>query len=920
MARWGSFVFRVVWMGALFWSGAASASAQAGGVTGTVTDSVGGGPIEGVEVSIVSESGRRVASVLTDAAGVYLASPLDPGGYTVRFTSSGWESAEAAARVDADVTIRLSVRLHPSFFRLPGVTTVARAFQALPDAAASATVMDREDLDRRPQLTVLEQIRTLPGLDIIRTGLVEGQMIPRGFSRLFNARVLLLTDGRIAQAPGPRGNLPSMIPATSLDMDRIELVRGPASALYGPDAAHGVLQIFTKSPFDDPGMSFALSGGGREQGPVEGYRASTAGLAQLEGRIAVVPSEHWAVKVSGRWFRGTEWRHQDSTEAANRVGAEACLADFSPSNPSCQSLGDPERLDPERLARIGHRDFSVENGTLDARVDWVPNERTELTASSGIGWTGSGIALLGGGATQVRESRMPYGQLRLRVGELSAQAYMTQAVLEDAYTLREGFGISDATSFVATQLQHRREVADWERLTYGVDTQFTLLDEDGLYGDRDIRVFGAFARSETDVASHWKLVAAARVDHHSVLPEAIVSPRLAMIFTPAPGHGVRATYNRAFTTPLPSFLFLDSEGPRIPLDGPFGYPVRSQGSAGKGFTFERIDGRPAMKSPLAPFVDRDPTAFLPSTTDELYAVAREYLRSIGSLAADVMDAAGSPTEAEVGVQLGMLGFDGVPGVFPGGFAAIRDIQPLREESTTTLELGYNGLLRERALLSIGAYYTKKVDHLGPFRLVTPHLYLDGDALVAFFVSRGVDEATASFVATRISDLPLGVVVPRGVSDPGPNALATSLNYGDIDLFGADVALELHLDRQWSTAWAVSWVSDDAFDADGLDVKLNASTLKWSGSVTYRGGQGLDVSAQYRFTKGYPVALLAFEGDVDDAGVFDLGVGYRLPWGMPLRVQIDVQNLFKQGYRNFVGAPELGRLTIVRAVWVLQGGQ
>lgn len=916
MARRGWPATRTVWTAALLCSGATSASAQTGGITGTVTDSVGGGPIEGIEVSVLSESGRRVANVLTDAAGVYLASPLDPGGYTVRFTSPGWESVEAQARVDPDATTRLSVRLHPTFFQLPGVTTVARAFQALPDAAASATVMDREDIDRRPQLTVLEQIRALPGLDIIRTGLVEGQMIPRGFSRLFNARVLLLTDGRIAQVPGPRGNLPSMIPATSLDMGRIELVRGPASALYGPDAAHGVLQIFTKSPFENPGVSFALSAGAREQGPVEGYPASTAGLAQLEGRIAAVASENWAMKVSGRWLRGTEWRHQDSTEAANRVSAQACLADLSPNNPSCQRLGDPEELYPERLARIGLRDFSVENGTLDARVDWVPNERTEVTASSGIGWTGSGISLLGGGATQVRESRIPYGQLRLRVGELSGQAYVTRGILQDAYTLRQGVEISDATTFVATQLQHRRAVTEWERLTYGVDTQLTLLDEDGLYTGQDIRIVGGFVQSETDLASRWKLVAAARVDHHSVLPEAVVSPRLAVIFNPATGHGLRATYNRAFTTPLPSFLFLDFEGPRIPLEGPFGYPVRSQGSAGHGFTFERIDGRPSMKSPLAPFVDRDPTTFLPSTTGELYALAREYLRSIGSPAADVMDEAGPPAAADVGVQLGMPGLGGQRSPFPGGFAAIRDIPPLREESTTTFELGYSGLLRDRALLSIDGYYTKKVDHLGPFRRVTPHLYLDGDALVAFFLSRRVDEATASSVATRISELPLGVVVPRGVSDPGPTALATPLNYGDVDLFGADVALELHLDREWSTAWAVSWVSDDSFDADGLDVKLNASTLKWSGSVTYRGDEGLDVSAQYRFTKGYPVGLLAFEGDVDDAGVVDLGVGYRLPGAVPLRVQIDVQNLLNQGYRNFVGAPELGRLTVVRAVWGL----
>lgn len=904
-------------VGAWSYVAATPASAQQGLITGSVTDSVGGQPITDVEVTVRSEAGEAVAVVRTDAAGLYHVSPLPPGNYSIRFEAPGWELAERDAEVAPDANTELSVRLTPRFFRLPGVSTVAREYEPLLEAPASVSVLDRSDLDRRPQLTMLEQIRTLPGLDIIRTGLVEGQMIPRGFSRLFNARVLLLTDGRIAQIPGARANLPSQIPATSLDLDRIELVRGPASALYGPDAADGVLQIFTKSPFDDPGMTFALSGGVREQGPVEGYPASAAGLVQLEGRIAAAPSDHWAVKVSGRWLRGTEWRHQDSVEVANRVRAEACLADLSDANPSCSGFGpDPDRA---RLSRIGRRDFSVEHGTLDARVDWIPNERTELTASSGLAWTGDLIVLPGGGATQVTGSRLRYGQLRLRVDELSVQAYVTQGSLDDGYLLRQGFPIRAKSTFAAAQLQHRLALSGRQRLMYGVDAQFTLPDsvEGAPDRARDIRIVGAFLQSETDLSRRWKLVAAGRVDRHSVLPEAIVSPRAAVIFTAAPGHALRATFNRAFTTPLPTFLFQDQEVGHIPLGGPFGYTRWSQGSGGNGFPFEYIDGRPAMKSPLAPLVGQADTMFLPSTTEQLYLLAQEYLRSIGSSYADVMDAAGPPpTEADVGVQLMMFkpgeGFE----PFPGGFAAIRDVPPLREESTTSVELGYNGLLRDRALLSVDAYYTKKGAFAGPFQAVTPHLYLDGEALVAFLTSRGVDEATAQSAASEISRLPLGVVTPRGTTPPGPTHLVTPFNYGDVHLFGADLSLDLHLNREWSTAWALSVVSDDAFDADGLDVKLNASTLKWSGSLTYRGTSGLDVSAQYRFTKGYPVGSLVFNGEVDDASVVDVGVGYRLPGSTPLRLQVDVQNLFDVGYRTFVGAPELGRLTIVRGVWGL----
>jgi hypothetical protein len=129
------------------------AAAQGGTIAGTVTDSMSGEPLVGVDVTVRrAEAGASVV-VRTDGAGAYRASPLQPGAYVVRFERAGWEPLEHTADVEAGTTLALSVRLVPRPFRILGVSTVARVRQPLLEAPASVSVLARDDLERQPQLT-----------------------------------------------------------------------------------------------------------------------------------------------------------------------------------------------------------------------------------------------------------------------------------------------------------------------------------------------------------------------------------------------------------------------------------------------------------------------------------------------------------------------------------------------------------------------------------------------------------------------------------------------------------------------------------------------------------------------------------------------------------------------------------------------
>ena len=86
-------------------------------------------------------------------------------------------------------------------------------------------------------------------------------MTARGFNSSFNSRLLTLTDGRMANVPSLRLTAYNVIPVSFEDVEQIEVVLGPASALYGPNAHSGVLNIVTASPLKSTGTSINIQGG-----------------------------------------------------------------------------------------------------------------------------------------------------------------------------------------------------------------------------------------------------------------------------------------------------------------------------------------------------------------------------------------------------------------------------------------------------------------------------------------------------------------------------------------------------------------------------------------------------------------------------------------------------------------------------------
>src|SRR5207237_10674738 len=128
------------------------------------------------------------------------------------------------------------------------VTTASRAPEKILDAPASISVVETREIEERPSVTAVDHLKGVPGLSINTGGIAQSNVVARGFNNAFSGAMLMLQDYRFAAVPSLRVNVPFLFSGTNEDIERIEVLLGPASALYGPNSANGVLHVITKSP------------------------------------------------------------------------------------------------------------------------------------------------------------------------------------------------------------------------------------------------------------------------------------------------------------------------------------------------------------------------------------------------------------------------------------------------------------------------------------------------------------------------------------------------------------------------------------------------------------------------------------------------------------------------------------------------
>jgi iron complex outermembrane receptor protein len=920
------------------------ALAQSGTLSGRVTSSDGSRPIGGAAVAVAAASGVEVARVTAGGDGRYRVPGLGVGTYRVNVAAIGHEPRVfPTVQVQAGANT-LDAVLEPGVARLEEITVVSAERSQVPEKAteapASVFAITSAEITERPVLSIADHLHSIPGVDVSQGGLVQSNIVGRGFNNIFSGALLMLIDYRYAAVPSLRVNVPTFFPSTNDDIHQAEFVLGPGAALYGPNAANGVLNIITKSPFNSSGGVLNVEAGARAGSEYEsGGETLTddgAGIYRFSGRYAYVFNSNVAFKLSGDYLSSTEWRTRDAAEPANLNTAHPEL-----------------ELPAGRCnAQTGCRDFDLTRYGGEARLDIRPNgdSDTEIVSVFGLTNAENTIEYTGIGGAQARGWKYSTAQVRFRHKRFFAQGFGNFSNSGETFLLRDGQPIIDKSRVWSGQFQHGINLGSRETILYGADYFHTdARTENTINGrnedDDTIKEIGGYVHSVTNLTGKVDLVAALRVDKHSRLEDAVWSPRAGLVFRPTEDHNFRVTFNRAFSTPSNNNLFLDIEAGSA---GP--YTVRALGVPKEGLLFRANGGCQGGIDNLcmrSPFVPQSPE--MPAQAALLWAAAVQAVSAAAGPQLTGLMAGNAPT-TQVSTQLRLL--NPTTGQFLDiSETQVQDIERLKPTITHSIEGGWKGRLADgRLQLSVDGWYERKRNFVGPLIVESPTVFLDRSSTIAYltalFTVAGVPNAaaTAGAIGTGMAGLsggtvqagttgvPLATVVPNNTPLTAQSDIFLAYrNFGEVELYGSDLAFDWMATSSISFAGSLSLVNKDFFTADEADgptnVALNATKTKGTLSAAWRdvfGRGGAEV--RFRSVKGFPInsGVYVSEPDPEDPDrllpidgwtVVDLQGNWKLPLAArSIGIAATVQNVFNKKYSTFVGVPRLGRLLLTKLTY------
>lgn len=146
------------------------------------------------------------------------------------------------------------------------VTSASKKEQKLSRVAAAIFVITQEDIRRSGATSIEDALRVVPGLDIAEINGSTWAIGARGFNEQLSNKLLVIVDGRIVYTEAFGGVYWDTVDVPLEDIDRIEVIRGPGSSIWGANAVNGVISIFTKRAAAKRGGSVTATYGNIAQG------------------------------------------------------------------------------------------------------------------------------------------------------------------------------------------------------------------------------------------------------------------------------------------------------------------------------------------------------------------------------------------------------------------------------------------------------------------------------------------------------------------------------------------------------------------------------------------------------------------------------------------------------------------------------
>ncbi|HEY7171577.1 MAG TPA: TonB-dependent receptor [Vicinamibacterales bacterium] len=520
---------------------AGRASAQTAAVTGTVVDQANLA-VPGATVTLTGPGAN--ATTTTDARGEYTFRDVPAGSFRVSATLVGFAPAvqENVAVSGANVTVP-ALTLTIASVSDTVVVTASRSDEKLIDAPATMTVIPSSVLESSPAQNYGDLLRAVPGVNVIQMSARDINVTARQNTTTLTNSQLVLLDDRSIYLDFFGLVLWDFLPSNLSDVKQIEVIRGPASAVWGANALTGVVNVITKSPREATGTSASISAGGfsRDAGSTKGK--GMGGIFGANATVAEAPNSKWSYRLSAGYF------HSDAFPRP--TGQIPVIQD--PRDPTATVGGATYPADGTGAPGTAFENSGTNQPKFDARVDQeIADGR--ITYASGIAGT-SGIIHSGIGPFDIQSgSYMGYAKVNYRKRGLKLNAFTNFTSAEAPNLL-----LVDPTTAKPLQLNFSTQTYDFEVgdtrqagsrqiFTYGGNVRRNNFDITIAPDSENRTELGAYVQDEIFL-DPVRLTLGGRVDKFGNLSDPVFSPRLAAVFKLVEDHSVRVSFNRAFRSP-----------------------------------------------------------------------------------------------------------------------------------------------------------------------------------------------------------------------------------------------------------------------------------------------------------------------------------------------------------------------------------
>ncbi|MEO6057284.1 MAG: TonB-dependent receptor plug domain-containing protein, partial [Gemmatimonadales bacterium] len=479
---------------------------ETGTVTGTVTRAGEGGALGSVSVT-VEATGQSTA---TGTDGRYTLRRVPAGPQRIVFRWLGYQPTQVDVGVEAGGTVTADAGLEAVTVSLGEIVVqgASRAPERIVEAPAAISVVAPEVLQA---VSITGQaplaLQSVPGVDVVQSGVNDFNVNSRGFNSSLNRRVLVLQDGRDLAIAFLGSQEWNGLTQPLEDVGKVEMVRGPGSALYGANAFSGVVNITTPDARDAIGSKVTLSGG-----ELETVRGDVR-------HASVFAGDRFGFRVNAGYNRSDTYSRTRTRLDGTSLQREYADATDEPVGPARELRAlNGQTIDPTTGDAVGDRDPLV-NGYGAARLDYYADNGAVVTLDGGASQVQNEIFVTGIGRVQVAKAIKPYIRAAVAAERYNVFAYWhSRTSIDPQFSLQSTLPLEERSDIFHVEGQSNWKFQqDRGRVVYGASLRNTRVNTSGTLmnlanDDRSDDLYSIYGQVEYKLIPELRVVGALRWD------------------------------------------------------------------------------------------------------------------------------------------------------------------------------------------------------------------------------------------------------------------------------------------------------------------------------------------------------------------------------------------------------------------------